>query len=200
MSPDPDDWPKLLEKLEAALRHKQPDSTMAREDEAAWGLLERAIRAKSQIFSSARWGLNKDDIEDALQQVLLKLQSLETMRRLQSAGSPEGYIVVILKNAALDILRKRQTEQRLFRSLENDALYSAETEVSISEDQAATLQQELRSLSPEERWLLRMRFWRGMSIQQLADEMGLSYSATAVRFFRILHRMRAHMESSRPAR
>jgi DNA-directed RNA polymerase specialized sigma24 family protein len=35
-----------------------------------------------------------------------------------------------------------------------------------------------------------MRFWRNMEIGQIAKTLELSYSATAVRLFRILRRLR----------
>jgi RNA polymerase sigma factor (sigma-70 family) len=51
----------------------------------------------------------------------------------------------------------------------------------------------LRSLRPEDRYLLRMRFWKNMSVDEISDVIGVSYSATAVRLFRIFSRLREAM-------
>jgi DNA-directed RNA polymerase specialized sigma24 family protein len=39
-----------------------------------------------------------------------------------------------------------------------------------------------------------MRFWKNMSIAEIARATGLTYSAAAVRLFRLLHRMRGHLQ------
>jgi RNA polymerase sigma factor (sigma-70 family) len=58
------------------------------------------------------------------------------------------------------------------------------------EEKAARLRKALRNLSSADRQLLQMRFWRNMEIGQIAKTLELSYSATAVRLFRILRRLR----------
>ncbi|MGC2695540.1 MAG: sigma-70 family RNA polymerase sigma factor [Candidatus Angelobacter sp.] len=188
-------WPDLLERLEADRNSKLQSSGSQSEDKIAWESLEQAVRSLSQHLLSPRWGLARDDVEDILQQILLKFQSLETLRRVRSAGNAEGYIAVMLKNAAMDILRRREVERKLFRPLDTELPQSGSNEISDrSDDRRADLKEELRLLPAEDRALLRMRFWRNMSIQQIARETGLTYSAAAVRLFRIVHRMRAHME------
>jgi DNA-directed RNA polymerase specialized sigma24 family protein len=52
------------------------------------------------------------------------------------------------------------------------------------------LREALTFLRPEDLVLLRLRFWRGLSIQQIAGKNNLTYSATAVRLFRILKNLR----------
>jgi RNA polymerase sigma factor (sigma-70 family) len=67
-------------------------------------------------------------------------------------------------------------------------------EVSEEEGQKAEaierMKEALKSLRPEDRYLLRMRFWKGMRVDDIAEVIGVSYSATAVRLFRILSRLR----------
>jgi RNA polymerase sigma-70 factor, ECF subfamily len=188
------DWRELLERLEADLE-RQKASPAYQRDQDAWESLEHAMRALSQYLRGPRWQMSPDEIEDALQQVLLKLQSLETLRRLRSAGNAEGYVAMMLKNAAVDILRQRERERKLFVPMEAElAEQNVAQAPTLSPEQKARLREELRLLSPDDRALLRMRFWKNMSIAEIARATGLTYSAAAVRLFRILHRMRAHLQ------
>jgi RNA polymerase sigma-70 factor, ECF subfamily len=185
----------LLNQLESDLKNREQSPQTYQENSAAWTLLEQTVRALSQALLAVRWKLADDDVADVLQQVLLKFQSLETLRRVRSAGNIEGYIAVMLKNVALDLMRRRELEHRLFYPLEEDiAQQDSDTASSMAEHRTTTLREELRALPAEDRTLLRLRFWKNMSIREIAEETGLTYSATAVRLFRILHRMRAHME------
>lgn len=187
--------PDLLSRLENDLRSRGQRQPGYQEDKSAWESLEQMVRALGLNLLSPRWGLNREDVGDAVQQVLLKFQSLDTLRRARSAGNAEGYIAVMLKNAALDIVRRREHERKLFRPLDMDIPQPGESEISSAEEnRQAKIREELRALSGEDRALLRMRFWRNMSIAQIAQETGLTYSAAAVRLFRILHRMRAHID------
>ena len=188
------DWPELLERLESDLEREKASPAYQR-DESAWESLQHAVWRLSQYFRASRWQMSPDEIEDALQQVLLKLQSLETLKRLRSAGNPEGYLAMMLKNAAVDILRQRGRERKLFVPLKIEVPQKDQGSTpSLSAEQKAALQAELRSLSPEDRTLLRMRFWKNMSIAEIARATGLTYSAAAVRLFRLLHRMRGHLQ------
>jgi RNA polymerase sigma-70 factor, ECF subfamily len=185
----------LLNQLESDLKNREQSPQTYQENNAAWALLEQTVRALSHALLAVRWKLADDDVADVLQQVLLKFQSLETLRRVRSAGNIEGYIAVMLKNVALDLMRRRELEHRLFHPLEDDiAQQDPGTTSELAQERRTTLREELRALPAEDRTLLRMRFWKNMSIREIAEETGLTYSATAVRLFRILHRMRAHME------
>jgi RNA polymerase sigma-70 factor (ECF subfamily) len=189
----------LLNQLENDLRSREHSPQAYQENKTAWALLEQTVRSLSHSLLASRWKLADDDVEDSLQQVLLKFQSLETLRRVRSAGNVEGYIAVMLKNVALDLMRRRELEHRLFHPLDEEVVQqkpAAAPDLSreMETGRRSVLREELRSLPAEDKALLRMRFWKGMSIQQIAKETGLTYSATAVRLFRILHRMRAHME------
>jgi RNA polymerase sigma factor (sigma-70 family) len=147
-----------------------------------------AIAFYSHVVVNRYGGLSPEDMDDVLQAILLKLQTPETLRRLRLAGSPEGYIVVMLRNAAADLLRKRFREREgLERYLLEPRLLA---EAKEDEIKGARLRVALLSLSPIERALLKMRFWQGMNIAEIAAQTGATYSATAVRMFRILKRLR----------
>ena len=88
-------------------------------------------------------------------------------------------------------MRRRQVEKGLFKPLEEQPTDRAAGQTYVGQVEAATvIGQVLESLSDNDRELLQMRFWRNMTIAEIAGQTGLSYSATAVRLFRILHRLR----------
>jgi len=188
-------WTELLARLEFDLQSRATDPS-APVDEEAWDTVTQflSFRARALTFSFST--LQTADVQDLVQNVLLKLQSMETMRRLHAARSVEGYVFVMLRNAATDLVRRRQLERVIFRSLEEavpDEEQAVQHASAQNTEDASVLGDALESLHAEERKLLEMRFWRNMSIADIARETGVTYSATAVRLFRILYKLRVQL-------
>jgi RNA polymerase sigma factor (sigma-70 family) len=189
-------WEELVLRLEADLRLKEQLQEAAIPDDDAWEIAARLLRGRARILLSTHSGLQREDAEDIAQNVLVKLQSLHTMRRLRAAGSAQGYIVVMLRNAATDLVRSRLREHSIIGELGEELSEEAAVELpggTLAEVQTLALAAALRSLSDEEKMLLKMRFEFGMSIREIAVQTRISYSAAAVRLFRILKRLRAQM-------
>lgn len=189
-------WSEIIDRLEQDLKVRESGSSEATRDNAAWEIATNLLWINAQALAFTR-DLQQADVEDLIQRVLIKLQSPETMRKIRAAGSPGGYIFVMLRNAANDLMRQRQFEEFYFRSLGEKRINEPSTKPKYAEEteQTSVLAEALKTLTEDERELLRMRFWRTMTIQEIATEKGLSYSAMAVRFFRITHRLRKHLES-----
>lgn len=189
-------WEGLVPRLEADLQAREPPPDASLLDDDAWETAAQLLRSRARILTLTHSGLQAQDVEDIVQNVLVKLQSPVTIRRLRAARSAEGYTVVMLRNAANDLVRRRQLERTLFSSWEGDQRASepaSDPEYVVQAEEASVLAKGLESLTETERELLRMRFWRNMSIGEIATETGLSYSTTAVTLFRILHRLRDEM-------
>lgn len=189
-------WEKLVARLEADLQARETSQNPSTLDDDAWKTTAKLLRSRARILIVTHAGLQPQDVADLVQNVFVKLQSTKTMRRLRAARSPEGYIFVMLRNAANDLVRRRQLEKALFSPIGMDGLAgepSSEPEYVLQTEKASILAKALGSLTEEEKGLLRMRFWRDMSIGEIADETATSYSATAVKLFRILHRLRDRM-------
>jgi RNA polymerase sigma factor (sigma-70 family) len=185
-----ENWVELVSRLEADLRARAAGVELGR-DEAAWQLAADLLRAYGRVLLRTHPGLRQEELDDAVQDILVKLQSLSTLRRLKAAGSPAGYVAVMLRNAGTDLLRKRQRSAEVGLSEHLTSLDTSEDVV--PQEQSERLGLALRSLSPEEQNLLRLRFWRGLSIAEIADISDATYSATAVRLFRILHKLRQRL-------
>jgi RNA polymerase sigma factor (sigma-70 family) len=187
MSSPSSNWPELILRLEADVlaRRNRPGCT----DEGAWYAAHHLLRAQARMLLRLHPVLTEEDLDDVAQSVLIKLQSPETMRRLGIAGSPGGYIAVMMRNACLDIIRRKKRDRDRFVPSEDEHLFEWHPQQTYS-DRNQRLEKLLDKLSTQERALLKMRFWQDMSLNQIAETLGISYSAAAVRSFRALRRLR----------
>jgi RNA polymerase sigma factor (sigma-70 family) len=184
-------WKELLPRLEADLSARQ--SAHFQGDDDAWGDAERLLRMSGR-FLRATFRATPEDTDDVVQETMLKLQSPRTMQRLRAAGSPAGYALVMMRNAFADLAGRRLREVQAEEPFEEmiAAELSEEVEAQKGEN-IERMKAALRSLRPEDRYLLRMRFWKNMRVEDISELIGVSYSATAVRLFRILNRLREAM-------
>jgi RNA polymerase sigma factor (sigma-70 family) len=184
-------WKRLLPRLETDLSANQ--SPRFQTDNAAWSEAERLLRTAARLLH-ATLRVTPEDTDDVVQETMLKLQSPRTMQRLRAAGSPAGYVMVMMRNAFTDLARRRLHEVQAEAPLEETiaAELSQETEARKAAE-IERLKVALRSLRSEDRYLLRLRFWKNMSVAQISNVIGVSYSATAVRLFRVLSRLRGAM-------
>jgi RNA polymerase sigma factor (sigma-70 family) len=185
----PDDWDWLLAQLEnerAQTRRGAP-STLA--DEDAWEELSQRIRRLGRLF------VGREDLDDLAQNVLIKLQSPDVLRRLRSARAPSGYLAVMVRHAAIDFIRRRATSRDAAEPIEggsedlNAVLYGLDHEKRL-----VVLRKVVARLSDADRLLLQLRFWDEMSIAGIARQFGMPYSTVAVRLFRMLRRLRADLD------
>jgi RNA polymerase sigma factor (sigma-70 family) len=184
-------WKELLPRLERDLSANR--STRSQADDDAWGVAERLLRIAARLLRGTL-RVTPEDTDDVVQETMLKLQSPRTMQRLRAAGSPAGYVMVIMRNAFVDLARGRLREVQTVAPFEETiaAELSEDVETQKAED-IGRMKAALRSLRPEDRYLLRMRFWKNMSVAEISDLIGVSYSAAAVRLFRTLRRLREAM-------
>jgi RNA polymerase sigma-70 factor, ECF subfamily len=188
-------WSDLVPRLQADLRARTSKASTLAQDGDAWVAAERMLRTHGQVLLSTHPSLSVEDVEDIVQDIFLKLQSQHVMRRLSLAGSAAGYITVMMRNAAIDLIRSRRRIVEYPDSFEDQAAIERADPNSGSEkiERASSLWPALQHLTPGERELLELRFWREMSIAEIADHLGITYSASAVRVFRVLRRLREHL-------
>jgi RNA polymerase sigma factor (sigma-70 family) len=182
-------WASLLRRLEHDLRARRTGDPSGLDDNA-WLAASTAIR-RFAIIMSSRAHLSSEETDEIIQEVLIKLQTPATLRRLRLAGSPAGYLAVVIRHKIIDKLRRRKRVDFVELPLREDLLpLQGGPRNALEEEKMARLREALTTLRPEDIVLLRLRFWRGWSIQQIAEKNNLSYSATAVRLFRILKNLR----------
>lgn len=179
------DWEVLLRELEEDL------ASAGEATRQHWGLLAARVGELSEILVGQHGGFSAVEAEDIAQEVLLKLHSLDAIRILRATASPEGYVVALIRNRIIDELRRER--RRSGPEVSDD--YPAPDSSALSAEEAIALERVLDELSDDDWGLLRMRFWEGRSIEEIARELGLRYSTASVRLFRLLRKLRERMQS-----
>ena len=145
--------------------------------------------------------------------VLLKLvgkdfPAVDTLEALGSAELQERYLAATVRNAVLTRFRRRAVEHRasghlqdLARARQDSAAATAPADSALLASEAVTrLLRRVGDLSAQDQELLRLRFWENLTIRTIAKELGVSYTAAAVRLFRLLQKLRAESRGADPTR
>ncbi|HEX8363160.1 MAG TPA: sigma-70 family RNA polymerase sigma factor [Longimicrobium sp.] len=165
-----------------------------RERDAAWQEVSQRARHIAGVLLR-QYDVWTIDAEDVVQDVLVRLYSSSALRRMQASGSADGYLFVVIRNRILDESRRN----RVRWGSDDDALDSATPAPDeLSLDQQIALDEVLRELTPDEYTLIRLRFWEDRSINDIAAELGVTYSAASVRLFRLLRKLRERLQQSHP--
>lgn len=160
----------------------------------AWAEALRRVQRIASGVLRQRAGLRPDDRDDIVQRVMLRLQSRDLLDRLAGLRSPEGYVVVMVRNLANDAARRHRAERATLAQIGR----APPTEPALFDsidDPTAAVEPALHELNADDRTLVRMRFWENMTIGEIAAARGVSYSAVAVRLFRLLRRLRDRIAS-----
>ena len=143
--------------------------------------LELAFRAHhGMVFRTAyRITGNAADAEDALQAVFLRM--LRQRPGTVAPENPESYLRRAAINAALDVIRSRQTDR------------TVELNVDLPHDESPELRQALKralaQLEPRSAEVFTLRFFEGFTNPQIATMLGISRVLVAV----IVHRTRQQL-------
>ncbi len=189
-------WPALVEHLAADLAAARRGSE--RRDEELWAETRSRVAAYARRMVASLPGAPSLEVDDVVQRVMVKLLDGGTIARLRHAPVPVAYVAVMIRNTAADLLRRRTAEREsLARFGYEIATVGAEEDSAV---RTADLRAALAELDETDRALLRLRFWRGLAIGEIAALYDLSYSAVAVRLFRLLRRLRSRLETGSAGR
>jgi RNA polymerase sigma-70 factor, ECF subfamily len=151
--------------------------------------LEPLFRAHHSLVFRAAYRItgNAGDAEDALQTVFLRM--LRRGRNADALENPESYLRRAAINAALDVVRARQTEHTAPLPEESSGLLpSAPVQADVSGLRQA-LSRALAQLKPRPAEIFVLRFLEGLSNRQIAETLGISQVLVAV----IVHRTRQQL-------
>jgi RNA polymerase sigma factor (sigma-70 family) len=135
-------------------------------------------------------------MEDVVQAVLLKLQSPHVLEQIRLAEFKMGYMIVMIRNTAHDLARRRIVERDALQRLGQHFVEALEPPTPEEPNREDRLAEQLSRLSSEDRELLTFRFWSGLRIGEIAARRKESYSAVAVRLFRLLRRLEERLRQS----
>ncbi len=134
--------------------------------------------------------------EDAVQQAFIKYA-----RARPGAGGvkhPAGYLRIAARNECRRILKRRGTRRET--GLESAQLLEAASTPPPDADERRALEGALRRLPAEQREVVHLKVYEGLTFQQIADSVGLSINTIASRYRYALDRLRQALTSDRSTR
>ena len=126
---------------------------------------------------------NRQDAEDITQDVMLKIFS--KLHSFEGRSSFKTWMVRVTRNTCKDWLKKKAISKHY-----SDALAREPQEQSTIEYREDRLIDLLKDLSPADREVLTLRFVADLSLQEVAEITDLSLSATKMRLYRAIDRLR----------
>ena len=112
---------------------------------------------------------NEADAKDAVQDLYLKLWNLK--ENLEIVREPSSYGALMLKNHCIDYIRRRRPSEAL---LENMAVNDPPDRELDLKEELQTLAKAIEQLPPGQQRLIKLRFIRGLSYEEIEQETGLS--------------------------
>jgi RNA polymerase sigma factor (sigma-70 family) len=183
-------WRLLLARLEQDVLEKRRDFLYT-SDRSLWDQAVRQVRRYTvQLLStSGLLGPGGIELDDVVQEVMLRLQSSEVLQRLQMVRNTDAYLAIFIRNTAISLARRSQREARkadaYTRAVELEA-----ADADVDPDVVLSAGIIYASLDADDRLLLRLRFWDDLGLDAIAEQLGVSYGAAAVRLSRLLARLR----------
>jgi len=132
--------------------------------------------------------------EDCVQQTFLEVWSTAS-RYDRARGGAKGWILTVLRHRALDEIRATESDRRRLEHFEFREYRWADVIDSTSELVHARLdgyvvREALTGLSAEERELITLSYWSGLSHSQIAQRLDLPLGTVKTRLRRGLHKLR----------
>jgi RNA polymerase sigma factor (sigma-70 family) len=152
-------------------------------------LLDPQERSRLIGYARLRFGIDRDDAEDLLQET-----ALEVLLQRALVRSPKGFVFTVFHARCSRFLRRNVTDRRLFRQSE-----PSEPERSPSDsgppacetiDSRLALQEALEEISAGCRKLLFAYYFEGKSLREAADATARAYSGVWKTIDRCLKKLR----------
>jgi RNA polymerase sigma-70 factor (ECF subfamily) len=114
-------------------------------------------------------------------------------------GNPMSWLVMMTRSRAIDRLRSRDTRRRVERTIDDakpvpDSTPGAEQR-SIASQQQRLVRNALAELADDQRELIRMAFYQGLSHSELAEKTGLPLGTVKTRIRLGMMKLRARFEA-----
>jgi len=182
-----DEWSDFVDRLMAEAQ-RRPSSARDASGDMVWSELLRRLGHVARLF------VDPQDVDDVVQTVALRLLTVDALSRMRAARSPAGYAFMMVRNASIDLIRRRSHHAGSVVEVRDTPdptpIQDELLQLRVQQDELTAV---LDRLPDADQLLLRLRFWEELSIAQIAARFGMPYSAVAVRMFRLLRRLRAQL-------
>jgi RNA polymerase sigma-70 factor (ECF subfamily) len=156
--------------------------------------LERLHDEHAQALFAFLLNLTRDETEtrDLLQEIFAKLA--RQPRLLATARDERAFLLRLAHNAAIDRIRRRDIRDRCQERFgaESVALFAPADDP----DEAtfrAELSAALAELPPEQRAVVHLKLWEGLTFERIAESLGIPLNTAASRFRYGLDKLRARL-------
>lgn len=131
--------------------------------------------------------------KEVMQDIFLKLWLQR--ERLTTVKQPRAWIVRLASNTAVDYLRKQAADGRLLKTLEQQTAWVETPDMTYAGREAARqLEQAIEHLTPAQQRVYRMSREQHLSIQEIAQELGVSPNTVKNQLVDALKTIRKHLD------
>ena len=124
---------------------------------------------------------NEQDTRDALQEVFVKLA--KNPRALQDTKDERAFLVRLCRNAAIDLMRRRSARNRNEERFGNEQLTIFARSNDPDEEAFRTqLTQALGTLPEDQREVVHLKLWEGLTFEQIAALLEIPANTAASRY------------------
>jgi len=116
-----------------------------------------------------------EDVEEVMQELFLKV--VDKRRQLAKARSMRAYLFAMLRHELARFMRRRKTVP----SADADLL-EAPAEEGISDEDARQVERALAKLPPEQREVVVLKIYEGLTFREIAEVMNTSQDTAASRY------------------
>ena len=169
-------------------------SRLKKGDPQALGYLYDTYADK--LFTSAlRMTTDRELAKDCIQEVFIEIWNYRNT--LGDVMHSQSYLVKVMRSV---LLKKLKKESRITRYVASDTLASSEESMEemiissdIDKEKKKKLHIALSNLTSRQKQVLEMRFYEGLTYEQIADKLRMNYQSVNNLAFRTIHRLRSHL-------
>jgi len=136
---------------------------------------------------------NSSDAEDVLQEAFLQVWN-QAGRYDSERSSVSTWLVLITRSRSIDRLRSRQVQQRTVTAAkqENPTTHTSPKGVGnvLLQERRNRLQQEMKNLPDEQRQVLEMAFFKGMTQSEISNQTGIPLGTVKTRTLLAMKKLR----------
>lgn len=141
------------------------------------------------LMLARRWAANRSDAEDIVQEAFVKF-----WRTRQSVNNPAAYLYTCVRRAAIDHGRSAGRRRLREQTFARDTPDLSDFEPSIETDERrAALETALDQLPEEQRDVVTMKLWGGLTFDAIGQAVGVSPNTAASRYRYALQAMKRHL-------
>jgi RNA polymerase sigma-70 factor, ECF subfamily len=137
---------------------------------------------------------DEDDTRDVLQEVFIKLARQPEL--LRGVRDERAFLLRLAHNAAIDLMRRRGTRDKHHEAFGADAEARSPFASADDPDEAAfraELSAALGELPPEQRAVVHLKLWEGLTFEQIAAALSIPLNTAASRYRYGLDKLRERL-------